>query len=72
MLRILHCHNCGEVILKSNNQETKIRNRIILSKGASLYAVCRGCGSEVIVPLVLDTNMIKALPVTNNPKLFIK
>lgn len=63
------CCPCGEVILKSDNYETKIRSRVLLVKGATTYAVCKGCGEETSIPMSLDHSVVKSLPI--NPRLFI-
>lgn len=42
---------CSEIIAKSDNGTTKIRSKILLVKSDGTYAVCKGCGMEVPVPL---------------------
>lgn len=44
---------CSEIILKSANGVGKLRSRIVLMKSTGVYAVCKSCGTEVKVPLVL-------------------
>jgi RNase P subunit RPR2 len=68
----LYCPNCGDLVLKSDGQQTKVRNRVMLVKGGLVYAVCRSCGDDVGVPLTLDESVVKSLPQVKNPKLFIK
>ena len=63
------CSKCGEVIVKDNGFETKIRNRVLLVKSDAVYAVCKGCGTENAVPLVTDQSLMKSI--RSNPKLFI-
>lgn len=65
---VLSC-SCGEVILKGDDYTTKIRSRVLLVKGGQTYAVCKGCGSEMTVPLALDHDIVKSLP--TNPRLYI-
>lgn len=63
------CSKCGEVIVKDNGFETKIRNRVLLVKSNAVYAVCKGCGEENLVPLMTDHSLMKSI--RSNPKLFI-
>jgi uncharacterized Zn finger protein len=66
---LLCCQQCGEVVVKDSGSEAKIRSRVIVMKGGNAYAVCKGCGVEVSVPLTLDHEMMKSLH--GKPKLFI-
>jgi len=68
MNHLIHCQ-CGEVIVKSLNADTKIRAKIIVLKNNAAFAVCKSCNSEVKVPLLLDENMLKSM--TAKPKLYI-
>lgn len=64
MKHVVQC-NCGEVLMKSQNDEIKIRGKIVLVKDDGLtYTVCKSCHKEVELPL--ETR--KAPP----PKLFIR
>lgn len=56
---------CSEIILKSIDGEMKIRSRVILVRGGSVYAVCKGCNVEVRVPLV-------AAPMDHGPPLIVR
>lgn len=60
MNHVLHC-TCGEVIVKSLAEDTKIRAKVLVIKGGASYAVCKNCDREVKVPLQLDTDMLKSL-----------
>jgi RNase P subunit RPR2 len=66
---LLCCHHCEEVIVKDAGSMAKIRGRVILIKGENIFAVCKGCGAEIRVPLQLDLALMKSL--RSNPKLFI-
>lgn len=57
--------SCLEVVVKAHNSESKIRSKILLVKGTDVFAVCKGCGKEILVPL-------RAAPELMNPPLFIK
>ncbi len=63
------CCPCGEVVLKDNGYETKIRSKVLVIKGGATYAVCKSCGEDVCVPLQLDLDVMKSLKA--NPRLFI-
>lgn len=43
--------SCDEIIMKSEGQISKIRSRIMLLRDNGVFAVCKGCGTEVQVPL---------------------
>ena len=45
---------CSEVIMKSENNTSKIRSKILILKDNGAYAICKSCGYEVKVPLKLD------------------
>ena len=42
---------CSEIIMKSDGQESKIRSKILIIRNGDVLAVCKGCGTEVNVPL---------------------
>lgn len=69
MNHLLTC-KCGEVVVKSANGTTKIRNKMLVIKGNRSFAVCKGCGAEILVPIKLEpcdfNNDIK------QPRLFIE
>lgn len=53
---------CGELIVKAINEDNmKVRSKIIVFKGNAAYAVCKSCDQEVKVPLQVDSNMLKSL-----------
>ncbi len=66
---LLCCHNCGEVVIKDNGNEAKIRSKVLVIKSGTAYAVCKHCGTDVCVPLHLDHEVMKSL--RSNPRLFI-
>jgi hypothetical protein len=57
--------SCSEVVLKSSSYESKIRSKILVIKGDSVFAICKGCSKEVRLPLQVDKDVV-------NPPLFIK
>lgn len=64
-MRQLRCP-CNELILKSlEGEDMKIRSKVLIIKGDAVFAVCKGCSSEVRVPLKLDEELV-------NPPLFVK
>lgn len=67
---LLCCHDCGEVVIKDNGYEAKIRSKVLVVKGDNAYAVCKSCGADVCVPLQLDHDVMKSL--RRNPRLFLK
>jgi len=53
---------CGELILKGLSCENmKIRSKIIVIKEDGAFAVCKGCDTEVKVPLCVDTPLLKSI-----------
>jgi ribosomal protein S27E len=50
----LCCANCGEVVLKSVNGELKMRSKITIFKNGGAYAVCKGCSTEIQIPVSID------------------
>lgn len=66
---LLSCHSCGEVIIKDDGHEAKIRSKVLLIKGNNAFAVCKRCGTDVSVPLQLDHAVMKSL--RSNPRLFL-
>ncbi len=62
---------CGEVVLKSVNGTTKIRNKVIVFKGDVAVAICKGCGAEHKIPVRLDRlELIKSY--RHRPRLYIR
>ena len=64
---VLTCR-CGEVVVKSINDTTKVRSKVLVFKGQGAYVVCKGCGCEHEIPLQLDRSELRK---SKNPKLFI-
>jgi ribosomal protein S27E len=69
MEHLLTC-KCGEVVVKSVNGTTKIRNKMMVFKEGRSYAVCKGCGSEVPVPVTLEVTEIREND--RRPRLFLQ
>lgn len=60
----LFCKNCHDVVLKSTSDTTKLRCKLLVFKDGKSYAVCKGCDSEIEVPLSLDMSRVPtAVPV---------
>ncbi len=68
MLHVLVCR-CGEVLIKSVGADTKVRSKIIVFRDGQGYAVCKGCGVELPVPIKLDK---MDLYKSQNPRLFLR
>lgn len=68
----LACSNCHEMIVKSVGGELKLRTKIILiSEDKGARAVCKGCNTEIPIPLNLDTDMVKSMAKGNTPRLYL-
>jgi hypothetical protein len=52
---------CGEVIVKSLDNDAKVRAKIIVFRDDTAFAVCKSCNKEVKIPLRLDTDLLKSL-----------
>ena len=50
----LKCPKCAEIIMKSTDGDLKVRCRVMVIKGNEVFSICKGCNSEVKVPLILD------------------
>ena len=70
MNHLIFC-TCGEVIVKSLDNDAKVRAKIILFREDQAYAVCKSCNTEVKIPLRLDTDMLKSLSSKRVP-LYVK
>jgi ribosomal protein S27E len=68
MEHLLIC-SCGEVLVKSTSDGTKLRSKIIIFKAKGAVAICKGCGKELPIPISL--NQEELLSKSRNPKLFI-
>ena len=68
MEHLLVCQ-CQQVVVKSIGDETKVVNKILVFKGDQGYAVCKGCGAEIRVPIRLDR--VELLLKSKNPKLIL-
>ena len=60
---------CGEVLVKASEGEIKLRSKIVVFREGVAWAVCKGCGKELPVPLTLDQGEL--LQKSKNPRLFI-
>lgn len=69
----LACSKCHELIIKSVDGQLKLRSKIILiSEDETAKAVCKGCNTEIPIPLKLDTDMVKSMAQEGSPKLYLK
>lgn len=53
----LECPSCDLVMIKSYENETKMRIKILKWDRNGMFAVCKGCGSDVSI----DVDLIKSL-----------
>lgn len=60
MNHLISCQ-CGEVIVKSLDSDTKIRAKIVVFRDTEAYAVCKSCNTEIKIPLRLDMDMLKSM-----------
>ena len=73
MNQSLCCTTCNEVILKSTPDGTiKLRSKVVIFKESGASAVCKGCGTEVPVPVVTDMSLVKGIVGTKKLRLYIK
>ncbi len=55
---LVNCPKCSEVILKSMHGQVKLRAKVAVFEDGECLAVCKGCNTEVAVPLMLDHESI--------------
>lgn len=68
----LACSTCHELMIKSVNGQLKLRTKIVLlSEDGEARAVCKGCNTEIPIPLKLDTDMVKSMAKGNSPRLYL-
>lgn len=71
--KFLACSNCHELVIKGmGDNQQKIRTKVILIKNNAVMAVCKGCGSEIPIPLTFDVELAKSLFQKEEPRLYIK
>lgn len=71
MNHLISC-NCGEVIVKSLNTDTKVRAKVLVFKDDGAFAVCKACNAEVKIPLRIDTDMLKSMSEHRPVRLYIR
>lgn len=54
------------------NEEVKVRAKVLLVRDDRTYAICKGCDSELEVPLVFDMNFAKSMVNAVGPRLYLK
>lgn len=72
MKQALVCTACDTIILKSVGTELKVRSKVLVFKEGGAFAVCKGCNSEVPVPLRVDTDMMKSISSSSRLKLYVE
>ncbi len=70
---ILECPKCSDIIIKSTEADTKIRSKVLIQREGGCFAVCRGCGVEVLVPLSVDVSspLLKSVASEASPRLYV-
>ena len=56
---------CGEIMVKSLEDTSKIRAKVTIVKGNQVFGICKGCNKEIALPLSIDAEKV-------NPPIFIK
>jgi len=67
----LCCSACGEIIVKSVDGTVKIRSKVLILTDDAATAVCKGCGTEIPIPLKFDDNMVKSVMQTKKLRLYV-
>ena len=57
--------SCGELLIKSMPDGSKLRGKVLLVKNGCLQSVCKSCGTTVDLPVTVQDK------VTTAPKLVI-
>jgi len=60
MDHLLYCSKCDEVIVKSDGASTKIRSKVLVIRDSCTFAVCKGCGHELELPVSIELK--KSIP----------
>lgn len=68
------CPKCAEVVVKSlSGSEVKIRSKVTVFKDGECFAVCKGCGFELSIPVKLDQEALaKSLTAVQRPRLYLR
>lgn len=73
MTEFLACSKCDETVIKGmNSGEVKIRAKVLVIRGIDTYAICKGCGSELKIPLSFDEDVAKSIYSKKEPRLYLK
>lgn len=66
----LCCAKCGEVVLKSmDGDSAKLRAKVIVFKDDAAFAICKGCGTELPVPISIDNSKLSTM--TKSLRLYV-
>lgn len=69
----LCCTKCGELLVKSMPDGShKVRSKILVFKEEGTFAVCKGCNTDIKVPITLDTDEVVTLEKSKKVKLYLK
>jgi len=71
MSNFLACMKCHEVVVKGMGAEIKVRAKVLVVREGRTFAVCKGCNTELEVPLRFDLDLAKSLSQTE-PRLYLK
>lgn len=69
----LVCVKCGELLIKNMGDSIKIRSKVLVfSSTNECVAVCRGCKTEINLPLKVDLDVVKSMSNKSQLRLYIK
>jgi len=68
----LCCAKCGEVVIKALGDVTKIRAKVIVVKDGVTLAICKGCDTEIPLPLRMDATLAKSISKTAKLRLYVR
>lgn len=71
-MKALCCTQCGDIIIKSTDDDVKVRSKVLVFKSNGTFAICKGCGEEIPVPVIIDNSMMKSIATSKKLRLFIK
>jgi len=60
------------MVVKSVDGEVKVRAKVILVRDDVTFAVCKGCGEELEIPLKFDEKLAKSLVNSRGPRLYLR
>ena len=69
----LCCSKCDDVVLKSfESGEMKLRSKVVIFKDDKAVAICKGCGTEIPIPVAVDFTLMKSVVSSEKLRLYVK